>query len=121
MRCDQADGCFDGGSDEIGCPPPRNYTYGKLNFFLTLQNIIYLVINMCLLKGFLNIFLYFKMCILDYKKVSFCGPILMYHCRFFKFVNCFDQTLLFVTVFFSLFFVLLLHFLNLCFCFIYCN
>ncbi|GAA51292.1 hypothetical protein CLF_105851 [Clonorchis sinensis] len=26
MRCDQADGCFDGGSDEVGCPPPRNYT-----------------------------------------------------------------------------------------------
>ncbi|CAH8477859.1 unnamed protein product [Heterobilharzia americana] len=27
MRCDQADGCFDGGTDEIGCPPIRNYTY----------------------------------------------------------------------------------------------
>ncbi|CAH8456288.1 unnamed protein product [Schistosoma rodhaini] len=27
MRCDQADGCFDGGTDEIGCPPVRNYTY----------------------------------------------------------------------------------------------
>ncbi|THD23912.1 hypothetical protein D915_005092 [Fasciola hepatica] len=26
MRCDQADGCFDGGTDEIGCPAPRNYT-----------------------------------------------------------------------------------------------
>ncbi|VDQ08356.1 unnamed protein product [Trichobilharzia regenti] len=30
MRCDQADGCFDGGTDEIGCPPVRNYTYGML-------------------------------------------------------------------------------------------
>lgn len=28
MRCDQADDCFDGGTDEIGCPPVRNYTYG---------------------------------------------------------------------------------------------
>ncbi|XP_018648846.1 hypothetical protein Smp_126620 [Schistosoma mansoni] len=27
MRCDQADGCFDGGTDEIGCPPVRNYTH----------------------------------------------------------------------------------------------
>ncbi|CAH8469568.1 unnamed protein product [Schistosoma margrebowiei] len=27
MRCDQADDCFDGGTDEIGCPPVRNYTY----------------------------------------------------------------------------------------------
>ncbi|KAF6776550.1 hypothetical protein AHF37_03315 [Paragonimus kellicotti] len=31
MRCDQADGCFDGGSDEVGCPPPRNYTVRKSN------------------------------------------------------------------------------------------
>ena len=26
MRCDQADSCFDGGSDEAGCPSPRNVT-----------------------------------------------------------------------------------------------
>ncbi|VDP61340.1 unnamed protein product [Schistosoma curassoni] len=50
MRCDQADDCFDGGTDEIGCPPVRNYTYGLSQIqynLIFVRNIMEMLASIC--------------------------------------------------------------------------